>query len=86
MDDKKVAYLRRTFTFDTTEASDEFFFRAASGKEISKKSDTSFMVDRLGITLKSLHQAIVREGEPKELLIPLRLPQGKSKLILEYKW
>ena len=28
----------------------------------------------------------VREGNPKELLIPVELPEGKTVLTLEYQW
>jgi mono/diheme cytochrome c family protein len=86
LDEKKVAYFRRTFTFEAPKAQEKFYFRAASGSGISKKSDASFVVGRLNVTIKSDHLGIVRDGEPKELLIPLTLPQGKSTLTLEYKW
>jgi hypothetical protein len=70
-----------------------------SGKEIARhdvKTDnarqgddadrTSFTADRLHITIVGSQQGIVRDGDPKELLIPLELPPGKSKLVLEYRW
>ena len=86
LDEKKVAYFRRTFTFEAPDSQEKFYFRAASGSVITKKSDTSFVVDRLSVTINSRHRGVVRDGEPKELLIPLTLPQGKSTLKLEYKW
>jgi len=86
LDKEKVAYFRRTFTFDSPTVQEKFYFRAASGKTIGNQSATSFVVDRLTVTVKTDHQGIVREGEPNELLIPVKLPKGKSKLILEYRW
>ena len=29
---------------------------------------------------------VIRQGEPNELLIPLKLQKGKTILTLEYKW
>jgi len=91
LDDKKTAFFRRTFTFESAEDQEKFYFRAASGSDIVKqdvteKPETKFAVDRLTVTIKSSHHGVVRDGEPKELLLPLELPQGKSTLILEYKW
>ena len=86
LDAKKVAYFRRTFTFDSPDAQEKFYFRAASGSKITKQSESSFMVDRLTVTLTTSHRGIVREGKPQELLIPVELPKGKSILVLEYKW
>ena len=63
-----------------------FYFRAASGRKIVKKSETSYVIDRLTVRMKDDHKGIVRDGEPNELLIPLTLPQGKSTLTLEYQW
>ncbi|MCH8044432.1 MAG: hypothetical protein IID44_12005 [Planctomycetes bacterium] len=86
LDEKKVAYFRRTFTFEAPDAQESFYFRAASGKSVTKKSDTSFVVDRLSVIIKGSRRGIIRDGDPKELLIPLTLPKGKSTLILDYKW
>ena len=85
--ENKTAYFRRTFTFQTPQAQKKFYFRAASGRGINKKTDASFVVDgRLHVTIKGSQQAVVRDGDPQELLIPLTLPQGKSTLTLDYKW
>jgi len=48
--------------------------------------ETSFSVDRLTVTVLGPQKGLIRDGEPKELLIPLDLPPGNSKLVLEYKW
>ena len=86
LDEKKVAYFRRTFTFEAPEAQERFYFRAASGSDLAKKSENSFVIDRLTVTIKGSHGGVIREGQPKELLIPLTLPKGKSTLSLDYKW
>ena len=91
LDDKKTAFFRRTITFETVDDQEKFYFRAASGSDVVKqdvteKPDTMFVADRLTVTIKSSHHGVVRDGEPKELLIPLKIPQGKSALVLEYKW
>ncbi|NCF94072.1 MAG: hypothetical protein GWQ05_24390 [Verrucomicrobiaceae bacterium] len=81
-----VAVFKRTFNFDTPKTQSLFYFRAASGKSISKKPDGSFVVDRLQLRIISNHEGLVREGEPGEVLIPLSLRQEASTLTLEYQW
>ena len=73
-------------SFESPRAQKKFFFRVASGSKITKKSETSFVVDRLTVTFDGAGHAVVRKGEPKELLIPCTLPQGKLILTLDYKW
>ncbi|MEK6235177.1 MAG: hypothetical protein N2C14_10715, partial [Planctomycetales bacterium] len=86
LDERKTAYFRRTFSLDSSQASGPFYFRAAAGGKIVKKSETSFVVDRLTVLIKKPWRGVIREGEPKELLIPLDLPKGKSNLTLDYQW
>jgi len=85
VDSEKRAYFRRTFTFQTDVEQKEFYFRAASADKISQTGKT-FQADRLKVTVVSDHGGIIRKGEPQELLIPLELPKGESKLVLEYRW
>ena len=80
------AWFRRVLRFDTPEAQDMFHFRAAAGSKVSRKSGGVFAVDQFELTIPSANEAIVRDGEPSEILIPLILPKGKSNLILEYRW
>lgn len=94
LDDNKKVFFKRTMTFESSEPQDEFYFRAASGSKISKRPDTSYKIDRLAINYKLTDsdgktmavESVVRQGEPNELLIPLKLPKGKTILTLEYKW
>jgi len=85
-DDSGKAWFRRTFRFETPEASLPFHFRAGSGEKIVRESDRAFLVDRLRLKISSEHSGVVREGNPGEVLIPVRLPKGRSTLTLEYQW
>ena len=80
-------WFKRTFRFETHDAQSTFFFRAASGKKLTTHSDRAFVVDQLQLRITSInHKGVVREGDPREVLIPLTLPKGRSTLTLEYLW
>ena len=80
------AFFRRTLRFDAPGPEPEFYFRAASGKQITTKSPRSFVIDRLELQITSANRGVVRDGDPGELMIPLTLPKGRSTLTLDYKW
>ncbi|MDF1862145.1 MAG: c-type cytochrome [Verrucomicrobiales bacterium] len=80
------AWFRRTFQFETPRAQEMFYFRASSGTKITRTPDGSFVIDQLELRIGSSHEGLVREGDPAEVLIPLTLPEGRSQLILEYRW
>jgi mono/diheme cytochrome c family protein len=80
------AKFKRTFTFDTAEAQELFYFRAAVGEEILAKEEKSYQIDKLQIRITSDHKGLIREGSPGDLLIPIELPKGKSTLTIEYQW
>jgi mono/diheme cytochrome c family protein len=91
IDDADRSFFRRTFTFEVPESAktpDKFYFRAASGKTITRaESDAqTYTADRLTVTILGPQKGVVRDGEPNELLIPMELPKGKSTLTLDYKW
>lgn len=89
MSEDGTAKFIRTFTFETPKAQELFYFRAASGQKITKLDDHTYTIDNLTIRIKSIqgnHQPIIRKGNPGDLLIPLQLPKGGSKLKLEYQW
>lgn len=94
LDDKKNAFFKRTMTFDVPEAQEEFYFRAASGSKVNKIADALYKIDRLGLSYKiangagkkAVDRSVIRQGNPSELLIPLKLQKGKTILTLEYKW
>ena len=85
LDDAGNAFFRRTMTFVAPAMQTSFFFRIASGKEITAAGD-GWRIDRLNLRLPGDHQARVREGDPMELLVPLALPEGKTTIKLEYQW
>ena len=86
LDDEDKAYFTRTFTFEAPSAQASFYFRAASGSKIDKLSDSTYQIDGLQIKFSGSDKAVIREGEPQELLIPFKLPKGKTVLTVEYKW
>ncbi|MDA0837011.1 MAG: hypothetical protein O2857_04440 [Planctomycetota bacterium] len=85
LDDEGKAFFRRTMTFAAPAGQEKFFFRIASGKEITE-AGKAWQIDRLNLRLLGDHHAQVREGDPKELLIPLVLPQGETVIKLDYRW
>ena len=79
-------FFRRTLTFTAPSMSQPFEFRAAAGQGLTARSDHTFDVGPLQVRLTSDHQGRVRKGRSDELLIPLRPPEGRSTLTLEYQW
>jgi cytochrome c553 len=86
LDPKSKPYFLRTLTFTSPSASQPFEFRAAAGEGLTAQSDRTFTVGPLQLRITSPHRGRVRQGHPDELLIPLRVPQGRSTLTLEYQW
>ncbi len=80
------AFFKRTLTLIALSAQTEFHFRAAAGKSAEKISANEFRVEKLTLRLPEGTNAIVHDGSPAEVLIPLTLPQGKTTLTLEYQW
>lgn len=84
--DGKGAIFKRTFSFQSPKAQDLFHFRVGVSDAIKKLSDDFYQVGGLKVRITSDHKGLIREGSPGDLLIPLRLPKGKSELTLEYQW
>ena len=80
------AFFKRSLGFEAPSAQKPFYFRAAAGKEPTKKSDRDFSIDSLRLRITSDHKGFVRDGNPGEVLIPLTLPKGRTTLTLEYQW
>ncbi len=80
------AYFKRTLRFETTAEPLPFLFRAAAGKSARPHSDRQFDIEQLELRITSDHPGIVREGNLAEVLIPLKLPAGRTTLTLEYQW
>jgi hypothetical protein len=97
LDKEGKAYFRRTFTLDAPSAQAKFYFRAATAGRIERREEdgerdvsegkrTTFAANRLTVTILGRREAVVRDGDPQELLVPLELPRGESTLVLEYRW
>lgn len=86
LDKDKKAYFRRTLNFDAPATQSQFYFRVAAGKEITAVSERVFKAGPLELRITGEQKGIVRSGEPAEVLIPLTLPAGRTKLTLEYQW
>jgi hypothetical protein len=80
------AFFKRTVTLTMPSAQTEFHFRAAAGKSAEKITANEFRIEKLTLRLPEGTNAIVRDGSPAEVLVPLTLPQGKTALTLEYQW
>ncbi len=85
-DDKGNAYFKRTLTFDCPTEPVPFYFRAAAGKKISRRTEREFTIDQLQLRITSEHNGLLREGNLGEVLIPLTPPRGHSTLTLDYQW
>ena len=79
-------YFKRTLRFETPTEQTPFYFRAATGKGVTARSERAFNLEQLQLRITSDHKGIVREGNAGEVLIPLTLPKGRSTLTLEYQW
>ena len=80
--------LTRTVTFDAPQPNDQLVFRLRAVEPMSESSDSEVRVgSKLVIRTDHGHPGeVVHTDEGDEFRIPLRLPRGKSKLILQYKW
>ena len=83
---KGKAFFKRTLSFSAPAAQEPFFFRVGSGKQVSAAGGEQWQIDRLKLHVPEGQKIQVREGDPKDLLIELALPKGKTELKLEYRW
>lgn len=80
------AFFRRTLRFMAPSAQEVFRFRAAAGKSAVKISEKEFQVEKLKLGILTDHAVTLRDGTPAEVLIPLTLPQGETRVVVEYRW
>lgn len=85
LDQEGQAFFRRRMVFTTEVAQEMFYFRVGSGTSI-KKMGKAWKVDGLTLRLSAEEEALLREGEPQELLLPITLPGGRTEINLEYQW
>ncbi len=85
LDKNGKAFFTRTVTFSTKDEQEPFFFRLGTGKEI-KENGRSWNVDRLSLSFHKDTKTVIREGESKDLLLPIHLDKGKTIIKIDYKW
>ena len=85
LDDNGKAFFTRTVTFSTVAKQEPFFFRLGSGKEI-KNIGKAWKVDRLSMSLHEDMKTLIRDGDSKDLLLPVHLNKGKTIIKIDYKW
>ena len=86
LEGKGEAFFKRMLSFSAPIAQQPFFFRLASGKQVSTTGGGQWQADHLRLHVPQGHKVLVREGDPKDLLLELALPKGKTVLKLEYRW
>ena len=85
LDREGKPYFRRTMTFLTDAPRDSFYFRVGSAPDITGEGG-SWKVGRLQLGLPEHMKTVVREGDPRELLLEVTLPAGRTVLNLDYRW
>ena len=85
LDQNNKAYFERTITFHSEKNEEPFFFRLGAGKTI-EEGNKSWKIDRLTLEFDEKVNAIVRDGDPKDLILPIQLNEGKTILKFNYKW
>ncbi len=85
-EDVKANAFRRTLLFKAPSVQPMFHFRAAAGDHAQKVSEHEFKIGKLHLRLLSDGNASIRDGSSAEVLIPITLPAGETKFILEYSW
>jgi hypothetical protein len=80
--------IRRTLDLSAEKPSDGLYFRAAVGKAIEPLGEGWYGIDRewkVRITADS--KPIVRDSAGKaELIVPIKLDRGKTRIVEEYAW
>ncbi len=85
LDQEGKAFFKRTLTFTTEKNEEPFFFRLGAGKTI-ERNQNSWKIDRLNLGIDQKLKPIVREGDPKDLILPIKLRKGETKIRINYKW
>ena len=85
LDEDGKAFFKRTLTFTTEKNKEPFFFRLGAGK-IIERNQNSWKIDRLNLGIDQNLKPIVREGDPKDLILPIKLSKGETKIRINYKW
>lgn len=86
----KFATLDRTLQFEGTADTNQLWYRAATGQILNDLGDGRYRIDdvwTMEIRAAGADKPIVREsGGKKELLVPIRLMNGKGEIFQHYVW
>jgi len=87
---KKYGTLKRTLHFDGAADTRQLWYRALMSNQIESIGDGRYRVDdvwRFEVNSTTSDAPIIREsGGKKELLIPIRLKNGKTDITINYVW
>ncbi len=84
----KEGILRRQINVTAEKASEGLHFRVMAGSKIEPLKDGWYQTDAgLKLKIESDAAPLVRQsGGKSELLVPIRLKEGKAKFVVEYAW
>ena len=83
--DNNEAFFNRTLKLLAPKKPEPFFFRLGTGKKITG-SERSWKIDRLELITPNGITPIIREGDTKDLLLPMKLKKGETTIKIEYRW
>ena len=86
----KFATLKRTLRFEGTIDSSQLWYRAATGQKLDDQGNDRFRIDdvwNMEIQVSGPVKPTIRESAGKrELLVPIRLTNGKAEISQHYVW
>ena len=83
--DNNKAFFNRTLKLVAPKKPEPFFFRLGTGQKITG-SERSWKIDRLELITPNGITPIIREGDTKDLLLPMKLEKGETTIKIEYRW
>ncbi len=85
---EKFAPLRRTLRISADAPIEHLWYRAQAAGSIERQDDGSFLIDGdWKLRIDSVAEPEVRQsGGRQELLVPIELPEGKARVVIEYHW
>ena len=86
--DQQFAPLRRTLRISAEAPVEHLWFRAVVAGNIEPQDDGWFAIDGdWKLRVESAAKPIVRQsGGKQELLVPVEMPEGKARVVIEYHW
>ncbi len=83
----KEGTLKRTLSLSAAKPVENLYFRAAVGNKIEATADGWYKIDNWKMKLQSADKPIIRQsGGKSELLVPVRIVEGKAQIVQEYAW